>query len=117
MRLNTMERLRNFLDTLIKVLPENQEIPVIYLEHDDYAALSLDRAFNQYMTIRGPVRIETKPKKKIKLYKWAYKNFDGSWLDSVLFLPNEEAMNKMLLFESSQMIRLDHTMIEVDEDA
>ena len=56
-------------------------------------------------------RIKQEPKKMVKLYKFAY--LEGtSWTESVYFYEDDSILR---LKEGEKAIRLDYTMIEVEE--
>ena len=58
------------------------------------------------------------PKKKVKMYKFAYRE-GGSYCDTHRFYRDREQLVSSGRYSTSQLstaIRLDHTMIEVEED-
>ena len=50
------------------------------------------------------------PRRKVKLYKWAYKSAMGEWFETKRFCA--EYTHEL----SVKVVRLDHTMIEVDDE-
>lgn len=56
-------------------------------------------------------QIIEEPKKKVKLYKWAYRKYPDPWIEDPIFY--EDVPEGWLGVR--QFMRLDHTMIEVDE--
>lgn len=58
------------------------------------------------------------PKKKKKLYLWAYKSNNGKYYSTTEFHENEADVPKTssCCVYDNKFIRLDHTMIEVEEE-
>lgn len=84
---------------------------IIHWDSDDQTLRTEnDRTVNLYP---ADIRAETwqiveEPKKKIKLYKYAIKHYDNTWKDSDYYFATDHGLRKPNL-------RLDHTMIEVEE--
>lgn len=84
---------------------------------------------NSFMTVVSPVGIISvhvkqcelieRPKQKVKLYQFAHKGDDGRWRQTVVYyFKDEESLRKEIFPKDSnvELIRLDHTMIEVDDE-
>lgn len=79
---------------------------------DDGSKLACGYSFKQLELIE-------RPKKKVKLYQWAHKGDDGRWRKTIVFYfaTEEECRNHVFPKGSDvELIRLDHTMIEVDDE-
>lgn len=53
-------------------------------------------------------------KKKIKLYKWAF-DHNATWKDTSLYYQDEHSVRKDVR-ATNHVVRLDYTMIEVDDE-
>lgn len=57
------------------------------------------------------------PKKKVKLYKYAYTTLSGIWMDSNCYMKNDEIDLWIQNNKIHNIKRLDYTMIEVDDES
>jgi len=96
--------------------------PYFKAENGDWHGVSQENIHLIYGSDMSDCQIYKKPKKKIRLYQWAYKTKDRSWDSTSYFYPTLEKATKFAEDmvdcdeKITKMIRLDHTMIEVEEE-
>lgn len=84
-----------------------------------YGHFSSDHRADSYCLHSKDWKIYEEPKKKVKLYKWALKNNKSNcWFETERFFENQNQLENEAYYTKphyTEFIRLDHTMIEVEE--
>ncbi len=79
--------------------------------------LNENNVYSAYLGNRDRWQLYTKPKKKIKLYRWLTRNTVNRGYDDTVYCRDREEANRRVNNVNIEILhRLDETMIEVDEE-